>query len=215
MTTTYEEIRPTLKTGDLVFFSGKSKISALIKMVTRSSWSHIGMVYVMPYDQNSVHGEQDNANNFVGLFESAKSGKRWDRLTGTSRVGVRIVSLSNRIQTYSGSKIGIRRLEHFKDTGPDYTELQELKNELRGRKYEQSTLELFNAVMDIWEPLDGNEEDLSSIFCSELVAEAYQRMGLLENEPPSNEYTPADFTRSIKLEKGSLSKMQRITQSSS
>jgi hypothetical protein len=47
-------------------------------------------------------------------------------------------------------------------------------------------------------------EDLSSLFCSELVAEAYQAMGLLPEYPkglPSNEYTPLDFSshRNLKL----------------
>ena len=37
-------------------------------------------------------------------------------------------------------------------------------------------------------------EDLSSLFCSELVAAAYQRMGLIKNDRPSNTYTPDDFS---------------------
>ena len=55
-------------------------------------------------------------------------------------------------------------------------------------------------------PLGHNEEDLSSLFCSELVAEAYQRIGLLTSAMPSNEYTPKDFAerRGLKLEKGKL-----------
>jgi hypothetical protein len=39
-----------------------------------------------------------------------------------------------------------------------------------------------------------NKEDLSSLFCSELVAEAYQKMGLLTEQLPSNEYIPKDFS---------------------
>ena len=42
--------------------------------------------------------------------------------------------------------------------------------------------------------LGANKEDLSAIFCSELVAEAYQSMGLLDKKHASNEFTPADFT---------------------
>lgn len=39
-----------------------------------------------------------------------------------------------------------------------------------------------------------NAEDLSAVFCSELVAAAYKSMGLLPaSYPPSAEYTPADF----------------------
>lgn len=44
-------------------------------------------------------------------------------------------------------------------------------------------------------PLGRNRtEDDSSYYCSELVAEAYQRMGLLPTSPPANEYTPHDFS---------------------
>ena len=35
---------------------------------------------------------------------------------------------------------------------------------------------------------------MSSLFCSELLAEAYQRMLLLSEDMPSNEYTPADWS---------------------
>ena len=52
-------------------------------------------------------------------------------------------------------------------------------------------------------PLGHNQEDLSSLFCSELVAEAYQRLGLLPKPPqglPSNEYTPRDFAKNIDLQ---------------
>lgn len=41
--------------------------------------------------------------------------------------------------------------------------------------------------------LGRNNEDLSSVFCSELVAAAYQRMDLLPVAPPSNDYTPVHF----------------------
>ncbi len=33
----------------------------------------------------------------------------------------------------------------------------------------------------------------NSFFCSQLIAEAYQRMGLLSRELPSNAYLPVDF----------------------
>jgi hypothetical protein len=51
-------------------------------------------------------------------------------------------------------------------------------------------------------------EDLTSLFCSELVAEAYQRLGLLDESTPSNEFTPADFSEAegLVLLKGQLGK---------
>jgi hypothetical protein len=44
------------------------------------------------------------------------------------------------------------------------------------------------------------------LFCSELVAEAYQRMDLLSEKKLSSEYTPKDFSdkSKLKLMKGKL-----------
>lgn len=49
-----------------------------------------------------------------------------------------------------------------------------------------------------------NKEYISSLFCSELVAEAYQKMGLLTEKLPSNEYIQKDFSeeKSLSLEFG-------------
>jgi hypothetical protein len=57
------------------------------------------------------------------------------------------------------------------------------------RPYEQKRLQLLRASRR-----RNRTKDLSSFFCSEFVAEAYQRMGLLPPKPPSNNYTPRDFS---------------------
>lgn len=40
----YASIRPTLKSGDLFFASGDYAISKTIQMVTKSPWSHVGVI---------------------------------------------------------------------------------------------------------------------------------------------------------------------------
>jgi hypothetical protein len=78
--------------------------------------------------------------------------------------------------------------------------LNTFRHEVSGRKYETNKIELLKAA---YEGIFGeNKEDLSSLFCSELVAEAYQKMGLLTEELPSNEYIPKDFSeeKSLRLE---------------
>ena len=64
---------------------------------------------------------------------------------------------------------------------------------------------MWELVRAVWDgPLGGNEEDLTSLFCSELVAEAYQSMGLLlpneQGGAPSNEYTPSYFCHTRPLD---------------
>ena len=57
--------------------------------------------------------------------------------------------------------------------------------------YEENKLELFKSQYN--GPLGENEEDLDQLFCSELVAEALHRLGLLTKSKPSNEYVPKEF----------------------
>ena len=83
-------------------------------------------------------------------------------------------------------------------TDENISNLIEFKNELSGRPYERNKLQLMKASNGL--ALKNKHEDLSSLFCSELVAEAYQRLGLLPEEKPSNDYAPVDFSHNkIKL----------------
>ena len=52
----------------------------------------------------------------------------------------------------------------------------------------------FDFCNDFLTFLENEEEDLSSLFCSELVAAAYKHMGVLNTTKPSSEFTPDDFT---------------------
>jgi hypothetical protein len=43
--TSYETIRPFLKTGDLFFSSGSYAFSGVIQKLTKSTWSHVAVIY--------------------------------------------------------------------------------------------------------------------------------------------------------------------------
>ena len=179
MQKTYESIRDTLDTGDLVLFSGTSHVSNFLKLCTFSKWSHVGMVVRIPdWDQ-------------VLLWESTTLGHVQDFIDGKAKRGVQTVLLSERIRAYRGD-VAIRQLTRFERTDEMRHSLCAFRRWAKNRDYEQRTLELIRAAYD--GPFGENQEDLSSLFCSELVAEAYQRMGLLSDDLPSNEYTPRDFS---------------------
>lgn len=182
-TKVYDTIRNSLHTGDIVLFSGKGGLSAGIKWATTSRWSHVAMVF------NLVE------YNFVTLWESTTLTTLEDLDTKKMNKGVQLIPLSDRVQTYEG-EISIRRLSGVTLGKPAIDALMALRKKLRGRPYEKSTAELIKAAYD--GPFGHNEEDLSSVFCSELVAESYQVMGLLpggKKDKPSNEYVPADFSQ--------------------
>ena len=132
----------------------------------------------------------------VLLWESTTLSNVSDVETGQLRKGVQLVSLSQRIAAYRG-RVAVRRLMGVRRENRMLKALTRLRRELARRPYEESELELLRAAWD--GPRSGNTEDLSSLFCSELVAEAYQTMGLLPDDPdhpryqPSNEFTPGDF----------------------
>ena len=188
-----EQMRAKLKTGDVILFSGKGGISAGIKWATLSRWSHVGMIVVLPeYD-------------FVTVWESTTLSSLVDLDTKVPRKGVQLVPLSSRIEGYGG-EVAVRQLEGVTFDIEDVKKLMELRRELASRDYEQDKIELIKAAYD--GPLGRNAEDLSSLFCSELVAEAYQRLGLINEDKPSNEYTPADFSekKQLTLLEGTLGK---------
>jgi len=173
----YEEARANIQTGDIVLFSGKGGISSAIKWFTRSGWSHVGMALrVEEFDT-------------VLLWESTTLSDIADIESGRQTRGVQLVTLSERLMRYKGD-VAIRHLDAAR-TPERLGSLRAFRAEARGRPYEESALEMIRAAYDLWG--GSNREDLSSLFCSELIAEAYQRMGLLCEDKPSNEYTPADF----------------------
>lgn len=185
---TYSQIREELSTGDIVLFSGKGVVSEAIKLFTLSKWSHIGMV-VKIADWDSVL-----------LWESTTLSNMQDAIDGKAKRGVQTVLLSERIRGYRG-EIAIRKL-NFEITPEMRKALVDFRKEVKNRPYEEDKIELIKAAYD--GPFGSNRKNLSSLFCSELVAESYQRMGLLllesEGGKPSNEYTPKDFSDKGKLD---------------
>ena len=186
----YNDVRHEINTGDIVLFSGSGGISHGIKLVTNSKWSHVGMVLRLP---------QYKA---VFLWESTTLSNLKDAIDGRIKKGVQLILLSDRLQTYNGD-VCLRPLKNHQVSLESYGNLMDLRESLRNRPYEKDQIELIRAAYD--GPLGDNAEDLSSLFCSELAAEAYQALGLLQSPPigtPSNEFTPSDFAKDLPLQSG-------------
>lgn len=108
--------------------------------------------------------------------------------------------MKNKIFSGWYNRVAVRRLTGIADDKRKkmYEELLKFRKEVQGRPYEKSKTELILSAIDFQEDylsfLRNTKEDLSSLFCSELVAAAYMRMGLLGDKRLSNEYTPDDFS---------------------
>jgi hypothetical protein len=94
--------------------------------------------------------------------------------------GVNMFNLNNRLKYYhENSKVGIRRLEWASRTPEMNTILFAFVEEVLGRPYKQlaNIMEFVRALRQA-----NQTENLQSIFCSELVAAAYKRIGLLSED---------------------------------
>jgi len=179
---TYEDVREQLKTGDIVLFAGKGLISMGLRVGSLCSWSHVAMVVRVT--------EPDVAL----LYQSTPVCKAKDFFDGTLKNGVQINVMSDAVNGYNG-RVAVRHLSV--ERSPAMLEgLSCFRQEVKDRPYEDHIVQMVKAVWD--GPLGHVEEDLSSLFCSELVAEAYQRMGLLPASEtggkPATEYTPKNFS---------------------
>jgi hypothetical protein len=187
--TNYEEIRDKIRTGDIILFSGKSAISLSIKLMVQSKWSYIGMALRLPQVDT------------IFIWEASPLLKLEDAIEGRSYRAVRLVELGDRLNNYRGD-ISIRHL-----IGIDIDENMEMKKhlinfrkEIRHRPYEKVKLDLMREALG--SPLDETRGDFAHFFSSELIAEAYQRIGLLDGPPKglaANEYTTKDFSEAKEL----------------
>ncbi len=168
----YQEIRPLLQTGDIVLFSGVRLFSRLIKIVTRSMWSHIAMIV------------RDDKDNVLCWESSGGKGVVEHSFADEYKFSEQI-----RRSTAAGEVVAIRQLflERSKGMLDAYFSF---RDEAKGRPYERDKIEFLNAILGV----ELVAEDLSSLFCSELIAETYKRMGLLDPSISSNKYAPKDFS---------------------
>ena len=76
----YEKIRGYLKTGDIFFSSGSYTFSGIIQKLTKSTWSHVAVIY------------KDEELGRVMVLEAEP------------RIGIRLIPLSKYLHDYKGTK---------------------------------------------------------------------------------------------------------------
>lgn len=124
-----------------------------------------------------------------------------DVVSGEVKNGVELIPLRHKILSGWEDRVAVRKLTGIDDQKREKMneDLMKFMREVQGRAYEKNLLDLVRSAFDFKEDdffgfMRNSTEDLSSIFCSELVAAAYKRMNLYGDEKPSSEYTPNDFT---------------------
>eukprot|EP01116_Phalansterium_solitarium_P000834 TRINITY_DN10692_c0_g1_i1.p1 TRINITY_DN10692_c0_g1~~TRINITY_DN10692_c0_g1_i1.p1 ORF type:complete len:440 (+),score=94.96 TRINITY_DN10692_c0_g1_i1:154-1320(+) len=150
--------------GDIVLFNTSYWTAAAARMMQGTDWDHIGMIIRLPSGK-------------LRLFESIPD-------------GVNRFKLNERLRFYHRiGKIGFRRLLAVR-TKEMLDGLHDFHLEVLGRPYKAlaNVLEMIRAFSS-----SNQTENLETIFCSELLAAAFKRMGLLSPELCANNFLPRDF----------------------
>lgn len=170
-----------VKTGDLFLCSGSGPVSRAIRIFSRSRWSHVGM-FVVPEDVGI------KTESKLLILESTTLSDVVDIISGSGFQGVQICDAGSRIFSYCGVT-AIRKKRHR--LSPLENEgLKAVIREHHGKPYEKENRDLLAALIPAFQD---DEKDLSSIFCSELIAEIMKSWGMMNRYLFSDGIAPGYF----------------------
>lgn len=189
-----------MQTGDLLLVGSEGVYSKLIKVCTRSPWSHILMAIRLPtYMTHEIEHDTEDADIGDLMFcESVRSSNDGsvDMITmSRDKTGVRVVSATDVIRRDMHAciaKVVINLGKKEKLLGKKVFSLVSAMGSL---PYEQMYTQLFNSVVHV-KPLDGPEKARAeSMFCSELVGTLLRELELVGTDFVPSYTTPSDYAR--------------------
>lgn len=149
----YRELRPRLKSGDLLFTSGEYLASQLIRKFTESPWSHVGIVFRV------------DAIDRVLVLESVED------------MGVRFAPLSKYLVDYQDGKPYRGRIAIARCSRIDRKSLAKIAafgTDQLTRAYDREEIMNIAARIALGKPRPRRDR---SYICSELVYECFARAG--------------------------------------
>jgi hypothetical protein len=180
-TITYEDLEPTLRTGDLLLCHGSSGVSRDIEDITRSDWSHVAMV-IRPDPTQPPLVWQTGPNPIVEDVHT-------DTQHGGAQLGDLRAALGIMGDPRYGDTVFVRRMTV--DRTPEFeSDVQQAIVGLDGRPFPQlwkMALEWVAGRFDI--PTSDR-----TFYCAELVARTFMVMKLLPVYPPVDAYGPRSFS---------------------
>lgn len=188
----YLDVRNNMNTGDVIAFADSDDfISSLIRKVTGSEYSHVGIVV----RNKLVPGLKDS----ILLVEAGLNGSYQDFVAKNSKFRIQARSLSSVLASFSGKVwwAGLKKplsqeetlalgawLEEQKDKPYDWTQAGLLGIEI----FSETFLPLVETSIK-------NGTDFSAFFCSELVAGALQAAGEVSNNINPSGLTPKEVMK--------------------
>lgn len=198
----YENIRSQIRTGDIILSSGSSAFSKVIKEFTGCQWSHAAL---------AVKGE-DVGLESGRLYVWEATGRGVGEVDFEKACYTPNVDFLSRLTNHGAGDLAWRQLDTVR-TADILLKLKAHMDEHRGKRYEEDKVQMICAVPWIAAipGLANHKQDLSTLFCWECVAAAYQAMGLLNDDYPACSYSNVDFASTLPLVNASLSPLYRFT----
>lgn len=166
------------RTGDVWLFRGRSTADRAIRLLTNSPVNHVAMAITI--------------DDLPPLLWHAELGKSLtDVWTGSHQRGAQLHLLEDAVITWSrryGQQAWMRQISIETTSAMEDAALR-IINEFSGRPFPRST-----ALARAW--MLGRirrSTPLRYLYCAELVALTYERMGLLDSKRPPNWYDPGRF----------------------
>lgn len=179
-----DEVLTRARTGDIILFSGNGAFSDIVRFGSESEFSHVGIVIRI------------NQHAAPILFQSTFDVQPFDLESKTYKTGPKVSLLHLSIKYYDGYKIYYRQLKtglKGKEAGAKRQEwtdiLLKFQTKVNHLPYEVNLGELTNSALGI-----SRENDRSSYFCTELVADCWVELGFLPPDTLVNSFTMDNFT---------------------
>ena len=190
MNNNLEELKNTLKTGDLLLcddlaYGSWGLFSWLIKFVTKSDFSHVGMIVKDPdFTETPLKG------TFVWTSGISNVPDPEDK---TKKFGVQFIPFDHFIQTYGG-KIFLRRIE-FEHNEEYYSifETNKLK-QIHQTVYDKPYDVVITDWIEAFCKKDPNPQKTSRFFCSALIGYIYTKLNLFDNNTDWSIISPSFFS---------------------
>ncbi len=181
----FEDAARLARTGDVWLFRGRSTADRAIRAFTNSPVNHVGMVIAL--------------DDLPPLLWHAELGQTIpDVWVGHTHRGTQLHRLSDAVGQWHhryGQQAWMRHIDI--DVTPEMEDAVLLTiDELDGRTFPGIT-----SLATAW--IKGRvyqRTKLERLFCAEVVAITYERMGLLEGDRPPNWYDPGKFWSGDRLE---------------
>lgn len=169
-----------MKTGDVIAFEGMALTSAIIKTVTNSPFSHVGII---------VEDENEDGKRIL-CYESTARAFCPDLVHEEWYAGVHLFDLKKRAASYPGRVWWVSLKESLEDESK--IKIVEWLKEQHAKKVPFDKLQLTSlGFIQVGFKLP-SEEDLDMMFCSEMVASALKHVGLISPEINASIQTPTD-----------------------